>query len=128
MLFRSHWVPKQKLARRVLTVPNPRNQALLALEVEQNWPDLLRLCQRSPVSLTTPVVSEARALRGAHDHRSEGIERIKRSVGQRYMLHADFSRFYNSIYTHSIPWAIHGKVNARADREYALYGNRLDLK
>src|ERR1022692_4555816 len=44
------------------------------------------------------------------------------------MLPADFSRFYNSIYTHSIPWAIHGKVNARADREYALYGNRLDLR
>jgi hypothetical protein len=40
-----HSAPKQKLARRVLTVPNPRNQALLALEVERNWQDLLHLCQ-----------------------------------------------------------------------------------
>ena len=122
-----HSVPKQKLARRVLTVPNPRNQALLALEVEHHWAELAGLCQRSVVSLTTPVLSTSRALRGAYDHRSEGVERIKRSVGQRYMLRADFSRFYSSIYTHSIPWAIHGKAEARADRAYILYGNRLDL-
>jgi Reverse transcriptase (RNA-dependent DNA polymerase) len=31
------------------------------------------------------------------------------------------------IYTHSIPWAIHGKSAARADKKHKLYGNRLDL-
>jgi len=40
------------------------------------------------------------------------------------VLTADFSRYYPSIYTHAIPWAIHGKAAARADNK--LYGNRLD--
>jgi hypothetical protein len=122
-----HSVPKQKLARRVLAIPNPRNQALLAIEIEQNWDDLVRLCRLSPVSLTRPVLFGKRAVQGETDRRSEASERAKRSVGQRYVLHADIARFYPSIYTHSIPWAIHGKGTARADRGNALYGNRLDL-
>lgn len=121
-----HSVPKQKLARRILAIPNPRNQALLAMEIEHNWDDLLRLCRVSPVSLTTPSAFGKRAVQGEIDRRSEASERVKRSVGQRYVLHADIARFYPSIYTHSIPWAIHGKSTARADRVNALYGNRLD--
>ncbi len=54
------------------------------------------------------------------------VERAKRSVGMRYVLHADISRFYPSIYTHSIPWAIHGK-GQRGNRGNDLYGNLLDL-
>jgi hypothetical protein len=36
------------------------------------------------------------------------------------------SRFYPSIYTHSIPWALHGKSMARSDKD--LYGNKLDKR
>lgn len=122
-----HSVPKQKLARRILAIPNPRNQALLAMEIEQNWDDLLKLCRRSPVSMTTPSLIGKRALQGEIDRRSEASERAKRLVGLRYVLHADIARFYPSIYTHSIAWAIHGKATARTDRTNALYGNRLDL-
>jgi hypothetical protein len=42
-------------------------------------------------------------------------------------LKADIARYYPSIYTHSIPWALHTKQQARADKKYALLGNRLDL-
>ena len=41
-------------------------------------------------------------------------------------MHADISRFYHSIYTHSIPWAIHGKRLAKTNRDESLYGNVLD--
>jgi hypothetical protein len=111
----------------VLSVPNPRNQALHANEVEQNWAALHALCQRSPISLTSPVQSTKRALQGKIDRRTEAVERAKRSVGSRYVLHADIARFYPSIYTHSIPWAIHDKSVARGDRKNELFGNRIDL-
>jgi hypothetical protein len=39
----------------------------------------------------------------------------------------DIARYYPSIYTHSIPWALHTKPVARADKQYQLLGNRLDL-
>jgi hypothetical protein len=43
------------------------------------------------------------------------------------MLKADIATFYPSIYTHSIPWAIHGKETARSKRAGKWYGNQLDI-
>ncbi len=67
-----HSVPKKKLAaRRVLSVPNPCHQTLLALKIEKNWPGLRELLKQSSVSLTTPVVSQKRGLQGLFDRRAE---------------------------------------------------------
>jgi hypothetical protein len=41
----------------------------------------------------------------------------------------DISRFFHSIYTHSIPWAVHGKAAAKRDRKpdsTSVYANKLD--
>jgi hypothetical protein len=121
-----HSYPKRKLSRRILSVPHPRNQIFVAMEVEQHWNELLTLCRRSTVSLTTPKLASKRALEGSHERKAEGVERATRSVGLRFVLHADIARFYPSIYTHSIPWAIHGKA-LRSNRSAALYGNMIDL-
>ncbi len=39
---------------------------------------------------------------------------------------ADISEFYHSIYTHSIPWALHTKATAKANRGLQLFGNAID--
>jgi hypothetical protein len=45
----------------------------------------------------------------------------------KYILKTDVKNFYPNIYTHSITWALHTKVCARADRsKYALLGTKLD--
>jgi hypothetical protein len=50
-----------------------------------------------------------------------------KSTEFRYMLKADISRFYDTMYTHSIPWALHGKDIAKSERRInILYGNALD--
>lgn len=121
-----HSYPKRKLARRILSIPHPRNQILVAKEVVAHWPEMRAICSLSEVSLTRPIVSSVRALQGEYERKDEGVERTKRSVGSRYVLHADIARFYPSIYTHSIPWAIHGKEN-RQNKSSTLYGNQLDL-
>ncbi len=46
-----------------------------------------------------------------------------------FCLVADVSRCYYSIYTHSIPWAIHGKAAAKLDTNPSsatVFGKRLD--
>lgn len=44
-----------------------------------------------------------------------------------FIVRADISNFYESIYTHSISWAIHGAEAAKGrSRDYTLLGNRLD--
>jgi hypothetical protein len=47
----------------------------------------------------------------------------------RYLITTDVKNYYPSIYTHSIPWALHGKKTIRkgANRyDYSLFGNRID--
>lgn len=44
----------------------------------------------------------------------------------RYVLIADAALFYGSIYTHTIPWVMHGKAIAKSNRSHALVGNLLD--
>lgn len=43
-----------------------------------------------------------------------------------YVLHTDISDCYGSIYTHSVPWALHTKAVSKADRGPGLVGNNID--
>jgi hypothetical protein len=44
-----------------------------------------------------------------------------------YVLHTDIADCYGSIYTHSVPWAIHTKATAKAQRrDLSLIGNNID--
>ncbi|MHC4540963.1 MAG: RNA-directed DNA polymerase [Planctomycetota bacterium] len=47
-------------------------------------------------------------------------------AGQRLIVSTDITRFYHSVYTHSVPWALHGKPTAKVNRSYKLAGNRID--
>jgi len=53
------------------------------------------------------------------------IQRAKSRSASRFLLRTDISRFYSSIYTHSIPWALDGKSAAKKTRVGGL-GNNLD--
>src|SRR4030042_6274506 len=115
--------------RRRLGIPNPTNFFRLACFVENNWNSLISIANKSTISRTTPISIRPpnRALsRNPHPHfRAEQKTLIR--AKSRYVLTADINRFYHSIYTHSISWAIHGKANAKAQRNNKrLLGNRLD--
>lgn len=123
----THSIPKRKHLRRTLAIPNPLHQCMLSDEIATNWPQLAAFCGTSPYSLSVPVVDTIRAIDRATALGVQPQLRALRSVGRRYLLKTDIARFYPSIYTHSIPWGLHGKPAARADKTYQLLGNRLDL-
>lgn len=52
---------------------------------------------------------------------------IKLALDFAYCIHTDISDCYPSVYTHTIPWAIHGKEWAKKHRDRGL-GNKLDKK
>ncbi|WP_157385646.1 RNA-directed DNA polymerase [Mesorhizobium sp. STM 4661] len=56
-------------------------------------------------------------------------DRFEMHIGaiENYVLKTDVSRFFHSIYTHSISWAAHGKDYAKKNRSYNDFGNLLDL-
>lgn len=43
-----------------------------------------------------------------------------------HILHTDVTDCYGSLYTHSIPWALHGVAEAKLNRRNSLLGNKID--
>jgi hypothetical protein len=74
------------------------------------------------------VPGSERGLKRVFDFDDLDRERIVRSSTSRFLLKADLSRFYHSLYTHSIPWALHSKATAKANfSATALFGNAIDI-
>src|SRR5207244_2175927 len=116
--------------RRKLGIPNPINFWLFADFVVQNQQTIVAAASSSSISLTQPDISSPnrrRAIERKHDFDDlPGFRsRIRSTAG--YILRSDVSRFYHSIYTHSISWALHTKPVANANRgKHSLLGNELD--
>ncbi|PPK72215.1 reverse transcriptase (RNA-dependent DNA polymerase) [Methylobacter tundripaludum] len=51
---------------------------------------------------------------------------LKMSIDFSCIIHADIADCYGSIYTHSIPWAVHGKKRAKNEKGNCLIGNKVD--
>ncbi|MEA5536134.1 RNA-directed DNA polymerase [Crocosphaera sp. XPORK-15E] len=125
-----HSFPKNQVTRRNLGIPNPLHQLILSNEIYKNWESIYNLCQKSELSASRLMVDKktkyGRSV--SPDYNFQIVnERIIRSSGLRYSLYTDISRYYSTLYTHSIPWAIHGKDEAKKNRHNdGLYGNSID--
>jgi hypothetical protein len=115
------------LFRRPLAICNPLHYFLLCKEMTQNWPTVNARVSVSPLAATVPVFKTAgRAIDGKWPQRSRPDFARERRLGMRYFLVTDINRFYGSIYTHSISWALHTKPVAKANRALSLLGNKID--
>ena len=114
--------------RRRLGVPNPTNFFRLTRFISNNWGELVNITSQSHISTTTPVFTRRpRAIEGKCSYADRDHRRAYVRSKSRYIFKADINQFYHSIYTHSIPWAIHGKSAAKAKKhDNKLLGNALD--
>jgi len=111
-------------------VPNPVSYLLLSRVVADNYVQLRRVARKSGISASPPVFdwSGSRAvMRPNVDLRDDF--RIDLSSRREEYVTADVRAFFHSIYTHTIPWAIYGKVWAKnkGNRGYTHFGNLIDL-
>lgn len=116
--------------RRSTSLPNPVAQTYISLRVVEHWGKIVSHYRKSKLSASRP-----RFLRNGG--RATSItsmqllydRKIAKSAGYRYMLKTDLSRFFPTIYTHSVPWAVHTKSKAKKNRGLTAkwYGNLLDL-
>lgn len=122
-----HSVPRYRTLRRDLSIVNPRAQLGLSRELSTAWSTLEGHCRRSSFSRSTPTLqSDGRAVERAVPRTQLGAARALNRSGGRWLLKADIAQFYSSIYTHSIPWALHSKPVGKRSRSPNLLGNRLD--
>lgn len=101
--------------RRNLSIPNPKHFFLLADHIVKYWMNFIDFTEKSPFSLSKPIASKKnRAISPLHELSNRPDFRAKFRATNRFLLKADISRFFPSIYTHSIPWAVMGKTVAKS--------------
>lgn len=134
--------PKTELTDRTFGIIDPEVHSDIANVIARNWKTFVecvfnknnKVCSYSfPVPLDASAPGKIGGLRSGRMI-YEFIEMAENDIaaiayGYKYLVKTDIKNFYPSIYTHSIPWAIHGKTAIRkpANRHnFTYFGNRLD--
>ena len=116
--------------RRVFSTPNPLFFIDISAYLGQYRSLLARQLSKSHFSRSIPTYD-------ANFHRALRIDSFSEFIAfrrqvlstSRYIVKTDISRFFHSIYTHSIPWSVHGKLQSKKDRSRRssiIYANGLD--
>lgn len=137
MVSRGYSIPltysgyKSETARRKFAVPNPYHYCKAADFIVQQEPSLKPIFEKSPYSLTAPVDRPPKATQ-PYAKRSSSIAETKQEIelryqDNRYEIRLDINSFFDNIYSHTIPWAIHGISHAKKKKnDQTLLGNQLD--
>lgn len=107
---------------------NPISYLAISHTISENYVNLRSVAKQSKISSSPPVFDwsgERSVLRPNIDMRDDF--RIDLASRVEEFSVADVRAFFHSIYTHAIPWAIHGKAWAKQNRGFEHYGNLLDL-
>lgn len=105
-------------------IPTPMGHELLCKTLTKHWVKLLKFFEKK-----TKTKDQSRLISRVHirkikdtkalfsmkykNWRVDGTPEPDIYLGKRYMVHADISKCYPSIYTHAIPWALVGKDVAK---------------
>jgi hypothetical protein len=133
-------IPKSGLSRNIVKITNPLNQGKLADVISTNYNAISQLYNDSIFSTTKPQIqTEIGEGKRAVKHENYGffketcvIESFKYAI----QLKTDISKFYPSIYTHSVPWVTFGgKSSCKRNRDLhrndpakinSIYGDDID--
>jgi hypothetical protein len=118
---------------RHLGIPHPEAYAVQALAISRHWKEVSTHCNQPKPAISRIHVRPTGSgsifemnYKGQERYQLEEDE-IRWMAGTQYVVHADVASCFPSIYTHSIPWAFHGKAAAKKTNSItALVGNMLD--
>lgn len=121
---------KNNVSRRKFAIPNPYQYICLANILVNNSDEIFKLFNPNKNSLTVPVSKEPEKY-DVYIRRADKISDTKKEIKKIYKdnlyeIRIDIQSFFDSIYTHSISWAIHTKKIAKKNRTGELLGNKID--
>lgn len=123
-------IPTTSLKRRMLNVPHPVPQLLLSEAIASNWSFILGHFAMSHVSFSvTTITGVTDKNRWKIDYQEYRDHCLVVGSTRLWELKLDIESFYPSIYTHSIPWALHGREFIKSmlpNVDYSLLGNSID--
>ncbi|WP_299719945.1 RNA-directed DNA polymerase [uncultured Tateyamaria sp.] len=122
--------PKRGYERRDIHITHPLPQALLAREIGTNWRSVQRWLSRQTFSEDEIRIGQEfeRAIKGINFAVHEAKKSYLQATAD-WVVTTDITRFYPSIYTHSIAWAAYGKerVKQNLNAYQGSLADRLDL-
>ena len=112
-------IPKSNISRREYKIPNIYSYLNLMFFIQKNKEEFKRIFLANKFS-TSKFFSLA-------DFDFKFTDNLKKTLlfGGNHILNVDLSNFYHSLYTHSIPWVIMGKEDAKKERDKG-FSNKLD--
>ena len=125
----NHYLVRPDSFQRSLGIVNPIRFYNLSYVISKYWSDIEKHLQKESFSASRPVldIGGNRALKGAIDWDDRDKLKAKTRTAGQFILEADIEKFYPSIYTHSISWALHSKSKAKSNTSVDdLLGNLLD--
>lgn len=125
-------VPRMLKLRRNLSIVNPVAQLHLAKLIADNWAAIRKHLRQSRYCLEIPeIVTDSERAIPPPDFALMTLKRVEIGASFDHILLSDISRFYGTLYTHAIPWALHDKDWCKRNLHSAAYnatlGNKLDL-
>ncbi len=112
-------------ARRKLALVNPINQLAVSALLADNWFTVVKSLKRPTVSEFKPKIrmkGKGRAVTGV-DFDAVARRRIEILSTYGRFVKTDIARFYPSIYTHSISWAVLTKSYVKANHKTKAFKN-----
>jgi hypothetical protein len=115
-------------------IPHPECYALQALAISKHWKEIAEHCNRPKPAIShvhVRHVGDGRIFemnyKEVAEKRQLEEDEIQWMAGARYLVEADIAACFPSMYTHCIPWALHGKSKSKKTISLtALSGNLLD--
>lgn len=107
---------------RNIGIPTPMGHELLCKTLMEHWTELTeyfmkktkgQLRKISRIHIRKMQETKALFLMNYNNWIDDGTPEPDIYLGKRYMIHADISKCYPSMYTHAIPWALVGKDVAK---------------
>jgi hypothetical protein len=115
---------------RAMAIPHPVPHARLALCIHENWDSLRRISSNRNSFIRPRLYPDGRLFTMEYGGGPKRVTKeLKRGFGKRFLVKADVSNCYPSVYTHSIAWAAVGKYEAKVRRtEHTAWFNVLDMR
>lgn len=122
---------KSESARRKFAIPNPYHYCKAVDLIVQNEAVINDVFRRSKYSLTAPINKSPKEEQ-PYSKKTTCVADTKNEIekayqNNRYEIRLDINAFFDNVYTHSIPWAIHGiEVSKQRKNDNTLLGNKID--
>jgi len=118
---------------RHLGIPHPESYVVQALAIKKHWPEIKAHCEKPSPQVSRVYVRHVGGgcifemnYKGSERYQFEEDE-IGWMAGAEFLVKADISACFPSIYTHSISWALHErKIAKKKHGLLELSGNMLD--